>query len=250
MTQLTRLSVLAGFLATGAIAFTSISAQAASFTAQDAVAQNCVGKQNCLVNNFFTLSASANPNKSRQLTQKTVGGILGIGVAQDAKNLSGDTSQGEIDLDEVLKVSFKKAGILESLQLSFLYQPGVYYDQVFEAALVTADGVLNKGKLTVTGDSTAVWNLANGSVVNVSRSIKDAGGSYSILNPFGKTEIAGFSLTPVKVKDAAGKYPTGSKNSDFALSAVSVHVPEPTTLAGLGVVGLLAASRRRKAVQG
>ncbi|MGV0023465.1 PEP-CTERM sorting domain-containing protein [Phormidesmis priestleyi] len=249
MTQLIRLSVLAGLLSTGAIAFASTSAQAASFTAQDAVAQSCVGQQSCLVNNFFTLSA--NPSKNRQLTQKTVGGILGIGVAQDAKKLSGDTSQGEIDLGEVLKVSFKKAGILESLQLSFLYQPGVYYDQVFEAALVTANGVLNKvGKLTVTGNNTAVWNLANGSVVNVSPSVTNAGGSYSILNPFGKAEIAGFSLTPVKAKDINGKYPTGSKNSDFALSAASVHVPEPTTLAGLGVVGLLAASRRRKAVQG
>jgi PEP-CTERM motif len=249
MTQLTRLSVLAGVLSTGAIAFTSTSAQAASFTAQDAVAQNCVGQQSCLVNNFFTLSA--NPAKNRQLTQKTVGGVLGIGVAQDAKKLSSDSSQGEIDLGEVLKVDFKKAGILESLQLSFLYQPGIYYDQVFEAALVTANGVLNKiGTLKVTGNSTAIWSLPGGSVVNVSPSLTNGGGSYSILNPFGKTEIAGFSLTPVKVKDANGNYPTGSKNSDFALSAAAVHVPEPTTLAGLGVVGLLAASRRRKAVQG
>jgi PEP-CTERM motif len=248
MNQLTRLSVLAGLLSTGVIAF-STSAQAASFTAQNAVAQNCVGKQNCLVNDFFTLSAD--PSKNRQLTQKTVGGILGIGVAKDATKLSSDTSQGEIDLDEALKVDFKEAGILDSLQLSFLYQPGVYYDQVFEAALVTAKGVFNKfGTLTVTGNKTAKWSLPGGTVVNVSPSTTGFGGSYSILNPFGKTKIAGFSLTPVRVKDANGKYPTGSKNSDFALSAASVHVPEPTTLAGLGVVGLLAASRRRKAVQG
>ncbi|KAM3090009.1 PEP-CTERM sorting domain-containing protein [Phormidesmis sp. 146-35] len=249
MSQLTRLSILAGVLSTGAIALTSTSAQAASFTAQDAVGQNCVGQQSCLVNNFFKLSA--NPSNNRQLTQKTVGGILGIGVAQDAKKLSSDSSQGEIDLGESLKVDFKKAGVLESLQLSFLYQPGVYFDQVFEAALVTAGGVLNTvGKLTVTSNNTAVWSLPGGSVVNVSPSLTNEGGSYNILNPFGKTEIAGFSLTPVKVKDAKGNYPSGSKNSDFALSAASVHVPEPATLAGLGVVGLLAASRRRKAVQG
>jgi hypothetical protein len=252
MNKQASLSLLTGVLATGAIAAFQPSANAASFTfsAADAVNAGCVGQTNCNVNGFFTLGASTTRNAfAPVLTQKTVGGVLGIGI-DSSKDKNGETannqSAGEIDIDETLKVGFNGAGVLKALDLSFLYRPGVYNDGVFEVALVQADGGIGSGTLRVTSPNSAVWSLG-GIVTNLALSSKDKGGSYRISNPFGDIKITGFSLTAVAQKDSKGTTPAGAKNSDFTLSKVEVtKVPEPTTVAGLGLVGLLAASRRRK----
>lgn len=242
------LSLLAGVVAGSAIAFQP-SANAASFTfdAQNAAAAGCVGQTTCTVNGFFSLEATTTRNALAPLiTEKTIGGVTGIGIdSSKTKNGEKGQSEGEIDIDEILKVGFKSAGVLKSLDLSFLYRPGVYNDDVFEVALVEANGGVKSGTLTVTGKTSAVWSLG-GVVTNLAASSKDNGGSYRISDPFGDLKIAGFSLTAVANKNAKGAIPTGAKNSDFALSRVEVtKVPEPTTILGLGVVGLLAVSRRR-----
>ncbi|GAP97159.1 PEP-CTERM sorting domain-containing protein [Leptolyngbya sp. NIES-2104] len=270
------LSVLTGMIASGAIAAYQPAAQAASFTfnAQDAVSEGCVGQTTCTVNDFFSLEATTARNTfAPVLTQKTVGlganAVLGIGI-DSSKNKnsnpageSGRTeSQGEIDIDEILNVGFKKVGVLSALDLSFLYKPGSrqYGDDVFEAALVTLDDKTQSGTLTVKNETTAIWSLGGSDdVINLSLSRNGFGGSYRIVNPFGDLKIKGFSLTGFKslakdkdgnlLKDKNGKpyYPAGSKNSDFALSRVEVtKVPEPATLLGLGVVGLAALTRRRQ----
>ncbi|HTL90346.1 MAG TPA: PEP-CTERM sorting domain-containing protein, partial [Leptolyngbya sp.] len=51
------------------------------------------------------------------------------------------------------------------------------------------------------------------------------------------------SNDPTKDCSTGKDCPAGSANSDFALS--SVQVPEPTTVVGLGMVGLLTFARRR-----
>ncbi len=262
---------LTGLIASSAIAAFQPAAHAASFTAQDAVNAGCVGQTTCTVNGFFSLNASTTRNSlAPVLTEKTVGGVKGLGIdSSKDKNgkHTGETgnteSFGEIDVDELLGVKFKRAGVLHALDLSFLYKPGSrqYGDDVFEVALATADGKLGSGTLTVTGESSAIWSLG-GTVTNLSLSKKDNGGSYSILNPFGNVKITGFSLTAVPalakdangvlLKDKKGKTytPVGAKNSDFTLSRVEVtKVPEPTTVLGLGVVGLVAFARRRSAVK-
>ncbi|MBE9010992.1 PEP-CTERM sorting domain-containing protein [Pseudanabaenaceae cyanobacterium LEGE 13415] len=242
-------------MATGTIAAFESSAHAASFTAQDAVNAGCVGATTCTVNGF-TLSATdnSNPANPRNITQKNVNGFLGLGV-RNGENP--DPSGGEIDFNEILNVGFGRALTLKSLDLSFLYQPGVFADKVFEVALVKATGGIQTGKLRVTGNTTAVWESPTGfgSVLNLSPSTKRGGGSYRITNPFGDDKITGFSLTALKVRSddptqacsSGRKCPSGSDNSDFALTAV--QVPEPTTVAGLGLVGLLAFARRRTAVK-
>ncbi len=245
MNKSTSLSILIGLVAGSAIATFQTAANAASFTAQDAKDAGCIGLTSCTVNGF-TLNATDNgtPAQTRNITEKTVGGVLGLGVRNGTNS---DPSSGEIDFNEILSVGFGKALTLKSLDLSFLYQPGVYNDAVFEVALVKATGGTQTGKLRVTGNTSAVWESAEGTVVNLSPSVKGKGGSYRLLNPFGDDKILGFSLTALQAKDAKGKTPAGGANSDYALSAV--QVPEPTTVAGLGVVGLLAFARRRQVLK-
>ncbi|MGG6281575.1 PEP-CTERM sorting domain-containing protein [Leptolyngbya sp. AN03gr2] len=243
------LSVLASVVATGAIAAFQPTANAASFTAQDAVNAGCVGASTCTVNSFkLTATDNSTPANSRTITQKTVNGLLGLGVSNGTNP---DPSGGEIDFNEILSVGFGRSLNLKYLDLSFLYQPGVFNDAVFEVALVKETGGTQTGKLRVTGDTSAVWESTDGSVINLSPSTRRKGGAYRIFNPFGDSKIQGFSLTALKVRSddptktcsTGKKCPSDSRNSDFALTAV--QVPEPTTVAGLGLVGLLAFARRR-----
>jgi PEP-CTERM motif len=96
-------------------------------------------------------------------------------------------------------------------------------------------------------------------VVNVSPSTGSGGGYYNILNPFGNNVFSWIKLSPVTRTMTAPMGNNGPQaigpedraNSDFALTSAKATVavvPEPTTLAGLGLIsGLLMASRRRKA---
>ncbi|MCU0549027.1 MAG: PEP-CTERM sorting domain-containing protein [Leptolyngbya sp. Prado105] len=263
MNKLTSLSLLAGLITTGTIATFQSAAAAASFTALDAktacslttvtpTAGSFYGDPTCNVNGF-TLKATTNsaitgvPAVDRNITFKEVAGLGGLGVRNGANS---DPSSGEIEFDEMLSVGFNNIGILKSLDLSFLYRPGVFNDQVFEVALVQADGGLGTGTLRVTGASSAIWSFAGGTVTNLSLSSVGQGGSYRITNPFGDLEIAGFSLTAVQQTASNGSTPVGGRNSDFTLSRVEVtKVPEPTAMAGLGMFGLLAFARRRKVLK-
>jgi PEP-CTERM motif len=233
--KLQQLSTGLGLVASSAIALSAIPTQAASFTVQDAT--GCVGSVTCTVNGF-ALTAS------KKITQKTVGGISGLGVAADAS----DPSQGEIDRDETLKVLFPAVSALKELQLSHLYQPGVYADRVFEKAQITALDALGNltnlvATLTVTGNKTA--EVTSGDVTNISPSLNKKGGSYLISDLFGDLEIGGFILTALSNGPA-----TSFRNSDFTLTAVATTVPEPgtlTALLGVGVIGGLVSRRRTKA---
>ncbi|HTL89456.1 MAG TPA: hypothetical protein VL134_08635, partial [Leptolyngbya sp.] len=190
------LSLVAGLVAGSTIAAFQPSANAASFTAQDAVNAGCVGLTSCTVNGFY-LKATDNstPAQDRTITQKTIDGVVGLGVRN---GMNSDPSSGEIDFNEILSVGFgqpnqQKALTLKSIDLSFLYQPGVYSDKVYEVALVSATGGSQVGKLRVTGDTSAVWSLG-GTVTNLAASIVGSGGSYRITNPFGDDKITGVKL--------------------------------------------------------
>ncbi|MFW6357816.1 MAG: PEP-CTERM sorting domain-containing protein [Chroococcales cyanobacterium] len=238
--KLQKLSTCVGLIAGSAIAFSGVNAaQAASFSASDANAAGCVGATTCTVNDFFTLDGSGD-----EMTYKTVGGFSGIGL--QGVGATSDQSEGEIDVDEFLKVTFEEQTILSKLGLNFLYQPGVFSDDVFEVAEVSAfdsiGNILQTATLTITGDTTAIFS--NGATVeNVSPSKNNKGGYYNILNPFADLEIAGFSLTPVDDPNVESFH-----DSDFALAEVET-VPEPGTLAallGIGALGGLTKLRRRQ----
>lgn len=248
----TSLSVIAGLIAgSAAIAASTLPAQAASFTANDA--GHCVGLAACTVNGFNLSATRTGDPAGAQMVVKTVNGFKGIGI-RSANPATSDPSGGEIDLNETLSVDFGKLRTLKYFDLSFLYQPGVFNDSVFEVALVTANGILQPSRLRITGNTSAiwetqtapnVWTTLTGTVQNLSPSLGNGGGAYRVLNPFGDVKISGFSLTAQQAKNpTTGGIPGGGANSDFALAAV--QVPEPTTVLGLGVVGLLATARKRK----
>lgn len=201
----------------------------------------------CTTNDTFTLTANQG-----NLQGKTVGGVKGVGITTDASDPLKDTL-GEIDNVEELSLTHATGGIFDYIDLSFLYQPGVYADEVFEVAQIVAnDGTT--GLLKVTGNSTAQWVVGGvvQAVTALSNSVEGAGGSYRIANPFGNKFLTGVTLKAVQQTAPDGSFvPANYKNADYSLVGAQLKsVPEPTTLAGLSLVGgLLMASRRRKASQ-
>ncbi len=245
-----RASACMGLVASSLIA-ANAPAHAAAFTTADA-GQACFAQTTCTVNNFFTITAQKDGVANPQITYKTVGGVLGFGVAADANNLAADQSYGEIDDDESLSVGFKSIQKVTALDLSFLYQPGVYGDQVYEMALATPLGSSLRGLLTVTGDTTATWSF-NGttsaaSVKNLSPSIEGKAGEYEISNPFGDMLVSGFSLTPnLNAIQGTSTVAKGASNSDFALvGAQTASVPEPGAAGAIVGVGAMAGLRLRR----
>lgn len=232
-------------IAVGGMIAISAPAQAGtlSFSAKDQdVKQACDQQSTCTVKGFFTLTATSG--------KISVGGNPEIGIGVDNGQPANVRLPYEIEPGEELSVGFDKAAVLKSLQLNKLYPNGhdgqnlpAYGDKVYEAAIVTDKDGTYTGTLTVTGNTSAVWSFAGGGqVFNRAASVVSKGGRYEIVNPFAGERILGFSLKPVDNPNVGGK-----GDSDFALYSASVSVPEPATVLGLGVVGLLAAARRRSA---
>ncbi len=199
-------------------------------------------KPNCKTADGFTIT----PNPiGKELQGKKVNGVIGVGVSGNKPVR--DVVGGEINYGESIVLTLPNPGdVLKNIGLSFLYRPGVFADTVWEAARITTNTGL-KGILTVTGKDTASWTFAGGLVTNISPSKGNGGGYYDIANPFGNAKFDFLTLTPVTYNSVAQN---SNANSDFALThAAAKSVPEPTAIAGLALVGVLVATRRRKAIQ-
>ncbi len=214
----------------------------------------------CTTADGFTLTASGG-----NLQGKNVNGFKGIGVTSD---LNTDPTLAEINFGESISMTVPGAtgGILGSIDFSAMFQPGVFSDEVFEVAEVVASvfgGGTYTGTLRITGNNTALWNVGGlivDQVVNaISPSTPNGGGYYSVSNPFANLAVTNLLFRPTNGSSSAASYvasnvglgspATSYQNSDFGVGGVALKsVPEPTTLAGLGIVGsLLVASRRRRA---
>ncbi|GET37145.1 PEP-CTERM sorting domain-containing protein [Microseira wollei] len=230
-------SAFIGLLATSTIALSTAPAQAFNFASGN-LSGCATGGTSCTTNDGFTITATGGT-----LESKTVNGVTGVGVGNQ-------TVVAEINAGESIDLLLPGgSGILASLDLGFMYQPGVFSDQVLEKAIVTTNTGL-MGYLTVQNDTKALWEVAglgiSQTLTALSSSTQSGGGLYSILNPFGNNVVSSVRLEPSVYNSVATDY----RNSDFSLMGAQAEraVPEPTTLAGLGIVaGLLAASRRRKA---
>lgn len=200
---------------------------------------------NCKTADGFTITPAP---EGKQLQGKTVNSINGVGVSGVVPSDPIDAVRGEVDYKESIKLTLPNPGdVLKSIGLSFLYQPGVFADKVYEAVKIKTDTGL-EGILKVTGNASASWSYLSDAVKNISPSTGKGGGYYDITNPFGNAKFTSLILSPFSDPKVSQ---ISSANSEFALShATAKSVPEPTTLAGLGLVGgLLLATRRRKAIQ-
>ncbi len=252
-------------LITSSIALSSNPAQAFNFTTEANTCPTAASKG--YTNDGFQLLAGGT---KATLACKTVidkastddgyvGSVTGIGV-----NSNNDKAPGEIGILEYIDVIFPKVGILKSLDLSFLYQPGEFSDKVYEVAAVSTDQnkLTGQGTLRVTGNNSAVWSWLGGSQNITAKSNStdgnksiQGGGWYSINNPFDNIQLGKLTLKALPGSKTSNAYnPDGTvsllsnQNSDFALvGAKLASVPEPTAIVGLGLVGgLLVATRRRK----
>ncbi|MFB2934091.1 PEP-CTERM sorting domain-containing protein [Aerosakkonemataceae cyanobacterium BLCC-F154] len=217
----------------------------------------------CTTSDGFKLIAGADAGNAKLQGKEVVdnklsddgynGSVLGVGVSKS----NVDAVSGEIDLGEYIDLILPETGVLESIDLSFLYKPGHKGDQVYEVSFLSAgDGGWLTGTLKVladltgTGNTKARWSVAdlgiNTIIEAISASTNSGGGWYSILNPFGDTKIAGLKLSaPTQGFNVSGDSPA---NNDFSLVGATMKVPEPATLLGLGLVaGAMAASRKRQA---
>ena len=250
-----------GLITSSTLALSSNPAQAFNFTTKtdlgtcstlvDSFSPSGVDQSklsNCKTADGFTLTPGP---EGKQLQGKTVNKVNGVGVSGVVPSDTIDAVHGEVDYKESIKLTLPNPGdVLTSIGLSFLFQPKVFADQVYEAVKIKTDTGL-EGILKITGNASATWSyLSNAvsSVTNISPSTGKGGGYYDITNPFGNARFDFLTLTPVTDGSVAFN---SSANSDFALThATATSVPEPTTLAGLGLVGgLLLATRRRKAIQ-
>ncbi|MBW4611650.1 MAG: PEP-CTERM sorting domain-containing protein [Hassallia sp. WJT32-NPBG1] len=258
-----------GLLTSSALALSSNPAQAFNFTTEANTCPTAASKG--YTNDGFQLLAGGT---KATLACKTVidkastddgyvGSVTGIGV-----NSKDNKTAGEIGILEYIDVIFPKVGVLKSLDLSFLYQPGEFSDKVYEVAAVSTDKDKSTGlgTLRVKNDNTAVWSWLGGTQdikaksnsTDGNKSIQ-GGGWYSINNPFDNIQLGKLRLTALSGSTTSTGYKpdvtlslVSSQNSDFALVGAelkSVTVPEPTTLAGLAIVGGLLLATRRKAIQ-
>ncbi|MGB5969782.1 MAG: PEP-CTERM sorting domain-containing protein, partial [Spirulinaceae cyanobacterium] len=246
-----------GFLTGTALAFSAASAQAFSFQTPSDLGGCAIANlptNSCMTNDGFTITAGLDGDDSTNpvLKNKTVNGVTGIGVNHDGKE-GGDNEgvPGEVDAGEFILLEAKDSNnIFKSIELAFLYQPGVFADDVFEIAqLETALGI---GTLTVTGNTTAKYKFDaiddtqdfETDIIATSPSTMSGAGYYHF-NPFGHNVVTSVKFT------AAGLPGDTHEQHDYALvSAEAKDVPEPATLGALGLVaGALAATRRGKKKQ-
>ena len=252
-------------LITGAmISFSAGSAQAFSFQTGEAlgtcspIQEKAINRRapspdltSCETDNGFKLTAGYDENPGNRtdpalLVGKKVGGTVGVGVNFDRKRKYG--VDGEIDAGEYISLEVTEGpSIFDYIELSFLYQPGVYSDRVFEVAILETDQ--GTGTLRVTGDDTAEYSF-NGktTIINaLSSSLYRNGGYYRIDNPFGDIKVGQVKLT------AAGNADDNNTQHDYSLVGAKTiaQVPEPGSAAAILGLGFLVArgSHRKKGVR-
>ena len=253
-------SALIGLMAGSTLALSSAPAQAFNFTTSGGCAS---GGTSLTTSDGFQLKANGGSLECKTIVDNSVaddgyvGPVTGIGITSTNDSVPAEIGPKPSEFMELILPG--SGGVLGSLDLSFLYRPQVFSDAVFEVAAALPDTSPIEGTLKILGPSSALWTW--GSITQTLTAISNStdgtlgtkvgGGWYSVKNPFGDLSINSLKLRAVVQPGVEVNY----KNSDFALVGATLKpvekVPEPTTLAGLGVIGglIVASRRRRKASQ-
>jgi hypothetical protein len=201
----------------------------------------------------LTLSLTATSTGSNPLfAYKTIDGQQGMGVTT-----SGDTTPGEIDLNETIAATTSPGSWeLDSFMLLFIYN-GPEYSDPQEIAQVTINGstvgIFQVGPADNTGFWTGAGTNALASITSCGNTDGTGAGCFIIGNlPFGTTAITSISFTALtsgpgrSIQGNDSDYSLG--NMQFSQTSQDVPtVPEPTSmlLLGTGLVGMGGALRRR-----